>query len=217
MISSHIDALLKLQASSSGDIRSIRRLYDTIESHIRGLKTLGVKSESYGCLLVPVIMNKIPEEMRLIVSRNFDQSTWDVDSMLLRSFKAELEACERCFHMQSSQKEKQDRFKFNAKHEHTTTSLLAQKVEQPSITCSYCMGKHSGKHTTGRCNIVTNITARKEILKKKGRCFNCLRAGHIVRVCPFLHKCLNVDSDTIPPCVKRKKTHQTRMKRKYHL
>ena len=149
-----MDALLKLQASSSGEIRSIRRLYDTIESHIRSLKTLGVESESYGSLLVPVIMNKIPEEMRLIVSRNFDQSTWGVDSML-RSFKAELEARERCSHMQSSKKEKQHRFKFNAKHEHTTTSLLAQRVEQPSITCSYCMGKH----TAGRCNIVTNITA----------------------------------------------------------
>ena len=136
LISSHMDALLKLQASSSGDIRSIRRLYDTIESHIRSLKTLGVESDSYGSLLVRVIMNKIPEEMRLIVSRNFNQSTWDVNSML-RSFKAELEACERCFHMQSSQKEKQDRFKFNAKHEHTTTSLLAQKVEQPSITYMY--------------------------------------------------------------------------------
>ena len=140
--------------------------------------------QSYGSLLVPVT-NKIPEEMRLIVSRNFDQSTWDVDS-ILRSFKAELEARERCFHMQSSRKEKHDRLKFNAKHEHTTTSLLAQRVEQPSITCSYCMGKH----TAGRCNIVTNITARKEILKKKGRCFNCLRAGHIVRVCSSLHNCL---------------------------
>ena len=62
LISSHMDALLKLQGSSSGhDIRSIRRLYDTIES-------LGVESESYGSLLVLVIMNKIPEEMRLIVS-----------------------------------------------------------------------------------------------------------------------------------------------------
>ena len=96
LISSHMDALLKLQGSSSGDIRSIRRLYDTIESHIRSLKTLGVESDSYGSFLVLVIMNKIPEEMRLIVSQNFEQSIFDVDSML-RSFKAELEARERCF------------------------------------------------------------------------------------------------------------------------
>ena len=82
------NALLKLQASTTGDIRSVRRLYDTIESHIRSLQALGVESKSYGSLLVPVIMNKIPEEMRLIVSRNFDQSTWDVDSML-KSFKTD--------------------------------------------------------------------------------------------------------------------------------
>jgi hypothetical protein len=125
-------------------------------------------------------MNKIPEEMRLIVSRNFDQSTWDVDSML-KSFKTELEARERCFDMQPNQKEKHDRSRFNTKQEHTTTSLLAQRVDQPSITCCYnCLGKHPA----GRCNIVTNINARKGVLKKKGKCFNCLRTGHIVRVCP---------------------------------
>ena len=116
-------------------------------------------------------MNKIPEEMRLIVCRNFDQSTWDVDSML-KSFKTELEACVQCFHMQSNQKEKHDHSKFNTKQEHTTTSLLVQREEQPTIACSCCLGKH----TAGRCNIVTSVSARKEILKKK--CFNCVRTGH---------------------------------------
>ena len=77
---------------------------------------------------------------------------------MLKSFKTELEARERCFHMQSNQKEKHDRSKFNTKQEQSTTSLLAQRVEQPTITClaitcSYCLGKH----TAGRCNIVTNV------------------------------------------------------------
>ena len=46
-ISSHMDVLLKLQASTSGDIRSVRHLYDTIESNIRSLQAVGVESKSY--------------------------------------------------------------------------------------------------------------------------------------------------------------------------
>ena len=40
-----------------------------MEVYVRGLKPLGVSSESYGNLLSSVLMNKIPQELRLIVSR----------------------------------------------------------------------------------------------------------------------------------------------------
>ena len=81
---------------------------------------------------------------------------------MLKSFKTELEARERCFHMQSNQKEKH-RSKFTTKQEQSTMSLLAQRVEQPTITCSYC---HClGKHTAGRCNIVTSVGVSNQYLQ----------------------------------------------------
>jgi len=40
-----------------------------IEINIRGLNALGVNSESFGNLLVPVIMKKISSDLRLILSR----------------------------------------------------------------------------------------------------------------------------------------------------
>lgn len=46
----------------------LRQLYDLVEVHVRGLKALGVPSESYGSLLSFVLMSKVPQEVSLIIS-----------------------------------------------------------------------------------------------------------------------------------------------------
>ena len=46
-------------------------------------------------LLVPLIVSKLPEDMRLIVSRNLVKNEWKIDKLLCM-FKLELEARERC-------------------------------------------------------------------------------------------------------------------------
>ena len=55
IISKHMDKLLKLPSISSlRDVKSLRSVYDSIESNIRSLKSLGVNSEMYGSLLAPI-------------------------------------------------------------------------------------------------------------------------------------------------------------------
>ena len=56
IISAQMEELLKLPERQS----TLRFLYDKIT--IRGLESLGVKSERYGSLLIPVIMAKLPPE-----------------------------------------------------------------------------------------------------------------------------------------------------------
>ena len=47
----HMEALLAVEAMSSQyNVKGFRRLYDQLEIHIHGLKSLGVDSESYGNL-----------------------------------------------------------------------------------------------------------------------------------------------------------------------
>ena len=53
-----------------------------MESHIRSLKSLEVALGSCGALLSPVLLNKLPPELRLIVSRKVFDSTLDIDSPL---------------------------------------------------------------------------------------------------------------------------------------
>lgn len=70
IISRHMDLLLNLEpVNAVHQLRNLRRLYDGVETHVRSLKSLGVDSKTYGTLLTSVLLNKLPQELRLIVSR----------------------------------------------------------------------------------------------------------------------------------------------------
>ena len=65
IVNRHMEELLQLNSvASSTNLKGLRRLYDTVESHVRGLKSLGIGAESYGSLLSSVLMNKLPTEFR---------------------------------------------------------------------------------------------------------------------------------------------------------
>lgn len=92
VVSSHMDALLKLNAVVDvSDLCKIRCLYDKIETHVRSLQNLGISSESYGSLLIPVIVNKLPEELQLVISRKLEKGSWDVEKFM-EEFKTDIEA-----------------------------------------------------------------------------------------------------------------------------
>ena len=48
----HMDAILKIQACSSGRTSQLRYVYDKISVHVRGLVSLGISSEQYGSMLI---------------------------------------------------------------------------------------------------------------------------------------------------------------------
>ena len=90
IISRHMDILLNASpVASPNELKGLRHLYDQIESHVRGLKSLGVASESYGSLLSSVLLNKLPRELRLIISRKTTDDTWNLDHLMKKSWKRE--------------------------------------------------------------------------------------------------------------------------------
>ena len=73
-----MDSLLRLTAINSHyDVKGLRRLYDANETNVRGLRALEVEAESYGSLMVSILINKMPPEIRLIVSRNLNSEKWE--------------------------------------------------------------------------------------------------------------------------------------------
>ena len=83
IISAHMDTLLKLKGTTlTSDVNKIREIYCGIEIQVRGLQALGVKSEHYGTLLIPIITSKIPEELWLILSRQISKENWNLDEIL---------------------------------------------------------------------------------------------------------------------------------------
>ena len=95
IINRHMEILLNLESVTSHyHVRSLRQLHDTVESNVRSLKSLGVSRESYGGLLSSILMNKLPQEFRLVITREMGDDNWQLDQ-LLDIFKRELEARER--------------------------------------------------------------------------------------------------------------------------
>ena len=61
IISKHMETLLGVgSVSTADDVAGLWRMYDKIESQIRGLR---LTSSSYGALLTPVLQNKLPPEL----------------------------------------------------------------------------------------------------------------------------------------------------------
>ena len=174
VISSHMDSLMKIpMVGDMDDARGLRQVYDRVESNLRSLKSLGVGSESYGCLLVPVILSRLPEEMRLIISRQINPrgGVWELDH-LLEVFKSELEARERAGLMAAG----------SIKQVRRSAPVKASAAAMLSATDEFCVFC-KGKHAPIACKILTEPSARKAHLRKLGRCFVCLKPGHVSKYC----------------------------------
>ena len=67
IISKHMESLLNMALDSSNhDLKGLRKIYDLVEVHVKGLKALGVSSESYST----------PRPIRLVASRETKGAYW---------------------------------------------------------------------------------------------------------------------------------------------
>ena len=75
-----MQALLDLQAPIN-TITSLRNYYDKTETYVRGLESLGQTDNTYGSLLVPVILNKLPAEIRQHLAREHRSTNWTLHDL----------------------------------------------------------------------------------------------------------------------------------------
>ena len=70
LISKNIENLLNITpVHSIGDIKRIRSVHDEIEVYARNLQSLDVDKSKYGQMLVSIVMSKIPNEIKLVVTK----------------------------------------------------------------------------------------------------------------------------------------------------
>ena len=83
IVSKHMDAMLNVDAvTSPNNVKGLRHLFDFVESHIRSINSLGVTSDSYGTLLVSVILNELPQELQLLISRGIGDDDWTLTKLM---------------------------------------------------------------------------------------------------------------------------------------
>ena len=63
IVNAHMQTLLDIPKLAKS-LSSLRIFHDPVESHIRGLDALGKLEDSYGALLIPIILVKLPVETR---------------------------------------------------------------------------------------------------------------------------------------------------------
>ncbi|XP_078347108.1 uncharacterized protein LOC144632354 [Oculina patagonica] len=179
LISAHMEELLKLNICTVDKPGQLRFLYDKISVNIRGLEALGVKSDQYGSLLIPIIMAKLPAEIRVQMARNTSQDVWEIES-LLDHIQSEIEAREISEKIKAATE--QVKRPPPPKPPLPTAGAFFGATSKPESTvpkCVYC----TERHFSASCNKVTHINARRDILRRDKRCFMCLKKGHLVDQC----------------------------------
>ena len=177
IVNRHMEALLNVAAvSTHHDVKGLRQLHDSVEAHVRGLRALGVPPDSYAGLLTSVLVNKLPPEIRLIVSRAMTGESWDLDQVM-KIFEQEVDARERASLPSGT-----------GTQPRTPTAATLVAGNSPSnttISCVFC----NQKHPSASCTQVVDVPARKEILRRAGRCYVCLKRHHLSKDCHSSIRC----------------------------
>ena len=165
----------------------LRTFYDTCESYIRGLESLGVVTDTYGSLLIPVLLKKLPEEVRRIILRANSYADSSLNE-LRNGLREEIETREKS-HMPVFIGQDVAPFTLGEVCPPTSGALVTGVVPQENKAyqkannrkCVYCDGKHKPEN----CEKISTVEARKAVLIHRRKCFNCFGGNHMSRNCYF--------------------------------
>ena len=78
-----MDSLLKIRkVKSSDDVINLRKLYNDAENCERNFKILKVETSSEECLQIPILKDRLPHDLNLLISRKFGNEIWTLDVLL---------------------------------------------------------------------------------------------------------------------------------------
>ena len=167
----HVQEMLNVQPLySARDCGRLRAMYDKIETHYHGLEALGIDKATYSDIVVPAILEKIPEIVRLTITHYHSHSEWSMNNVLT-AIEKEIELRE----LYQTNHQHEDKGRRN-NGQSTGNTLNAIKQDE---SCAFCQGKHQHED----CKKVTDIKEHKQILLKYSGSFNCMKTGHRARDC----------------------------------
>jgi hypothetical protein len=139
-------------------------------------------SVQHGSLLIPIIMSKLPNDIRIQIARKANSDTWKIDE-LLEVIKVEIEVREASERIKTNDNNKLR--PSNRPNYGSASALTTRSGESFKLQCVYC----KGEHYSASCETIKNVRERKDILRQSGRCFNCIRKGHQLKECPVSKHC----------------------------
>ena len=91
IINTHLSQLMKPGIVEEGNVSKLRNFFNTAESHTRTLSNQGVNKEHFGAILIPVIEQRIPYNVRVELSRKRGKDNWKL-KRFLELLRIEIEA-----------------------------------------------------------------------------------------------------------------------------
>ena len=173
----HVQALLnlKLNGADQGSTSALRKLQEQLLIHVRSLETLGVEGDAYGVILTPVVLSRLPANVRLEWTKNGIGKEGDL-SFLLSFLEEEVQRHEIADAFSSScsvvHTEKKKTYHYSKPKPNMSTGVaLTVKAKVDSEPCIFCERVHKGE----RCKEVIPVDRRWDIVRQKHRCFACLK------------------------------------------
>ena len=162
----HVNELLNVQpVYNERDAQRLRSLYDFLETKHRALQALEVDES-----VVPSVLEKLPHALRLTITRGKEHQLWNL-SDLLKALGGEIELRE-----EYNDNTRHRDFRKRSDVPLSTTMYVEAGKE---TNCAFCLESHLHED----CHRIKDVEERKKLLSKFGRCFNCLRKGHLAKNC----------------------------------
>ena len=209
IIFGHMQALLGIKVTEKGKLQALQ---DEIVKHTRSLETLGVTGDAYGVVLTPLILSRLPAEIRLEWAREGSGKEGDLP-FLMDFLKKEIGRQERSsvfgsvpappgpgvpesrraasgrrsLQTQSgpggSEAHHLDRQRRGFSGRRVPSAAALQAASQQSSE-QVCGFCNQG-HPTEQCSMITSLPVRERMRRVRfsGLCFRCLKRGHRAQDC----------------------------------
>ena len=63
-------------------VKELPALYDKITVNIRGLLSYAIDSKQFSPMLVPALMQKLPNDIKLELSKKLGKTDWNIDEII---------------------------------------------------------------------------------------------------------------------------------------
>ena len=145
---------------------------------MRALMSLGKPPATYCAMLTPMVLGKLPPDLRKQFARDHSSGEWTI-SKVTECILKEIRVLEVGLYSNSFTKEPHS----TAGAFHTAVGKASQR-EKRNLGCTYS----KGPHTANQCTVIKDHQQRAAIVKKAGLCYNCL-AHHKVSQCTSRRRC----------------------------
>ena len=180
----YMQAFLQIPTPNN-TLPSLRNYYDRLETYIHGLESLGEFQDSYGKLLVPIILNKLPQDIRRNLACENGSDNWLLGE-LRSAIRKEITILEASKPTENFHGITASFLTGTKEKSHTHAQHKPRYSNQTDIKlCVYC----DEPHKPVICTKLKTSEDRTELVKKKRLCFNCL-GKHQVSKCSSSKRCL---------------------------